>query len=121
MTPPQELDTMQRQENATKTMIAPLEKSDRRLSLPPSPPLHPAPLDTAMPSKSLPQAFPHPPVDEPWTRQDDQILINHVFSSFSDADWSAIVQKLQGRHDAFICRDRWRKLQAAMLDDLDQQ
>ena len=118
MTPPQESDTMQRQENNTTTMIAPLEKSERRFSLPPSPPLHPAPLDTALPSKSLPQAV--PPVHETWTRQDDQILLKHVFSSVSDADWTAIEQKLQGRHRASICRDRWRKLQAAMLGGLDQ-
>ncbi|KAI8581629.1 hypothetical protein K450DRAFT_232217 [Umbelopsis ramanniana AG] len=114
MTPPQESDTMQRQANATATMIAPLEKSERRFSLPPSPPLHPVPLDTALPSKSLPQAF---SVHEPWTKQDDEILLKHVFSSVSDGDWTAIEKKLQGRHRASICRDRWRKLQAAMLDD----
>ncbi|KAG2187072.1 hypothetical protein INT44_003300 [Umbelopsis vinacea] len=110
MTPPQESDTMQRQATTT-TMIAPLEKSERRFSLPPSPPLHPAPLDTALPSKSL------PPTHEPWTRKDDEVLLKHVFSSVSDRNWTAIENKLQGRHRASICRDRWRKLQAAMLDD----
>ncbi|KAH8548755.1 hypothetical protein BGW37DRAFT_445379 [Umbelopsis sp. PMI_123] len=121
MTPPQESYTMQQQEDTITTMIAPLGKSERRLSFPPSPPLHPtAPLDTSISEHSLPQPYSDPHSHERWTRKDDQILLKHVFSSVHDADWHLIEEKLQGRHRASMCRERWIKLQAAMLDGLSE-
>lgn len=125
MTPPQEADTMHHNRDVSPiTMIAPLERGKRSPSLPPSPPLQPASFknDPSVTKSSLPQpAKQRSPTRhyEPWTREDDHILLKHVFSHINDANWAEVGFKLQGRHSAEVCRVRWKKLQTALLQDLD--
>lgn len=129
MTPPQDSVIMQKDNETTTppSMIAPLDHGHRRLSLPPSPPMHPAPLkddDTALMTKAtLPRHAPYIQdicAYETWTSGDDRILLKHVFSSISEANWTDIESKLNGRHRADMCRLRWKKLQESMLQRFDE-
>ena len=57
---------------------------------------------------------------EPWTREDDQMLLKKVFSDLKVANWRNIESQLQGRHKPSLCEQRWKRLQAAMLLGLDE-
>ncbi|KAM3583906.1 hypothetical protein VKS41_003871 [Umbelopsis sp. WA50703] len=115
MTPPQENDKMPPSPTLDQTLIAPLGNGERHVSLPPSPPLHPV-LTSKRPDKHYQdiQGF------EPWTKQDDLVLMKEVFSSIRKDDWRDIELKLDGRHNVSMCLQRWERLQSAMLNGFDE-
>ncbi|KAJ2955765.1 hypothetical protein NQZ79_g8288 [Umbelopsis isabellina] len=115
MTPPQESDKMPPSPTFEQDMVAPLGDDGRRVSLPPSPPLHPM-LSSRRPGKDFQdiQGF------EPWTKQDDLILLKQVFRNIRTDDWRDIEGKLDGRHNASMCQQRWAQLQSAMLKGFDE-
>ncbi|KAG2178021.1 hypothetical protein INT43_003274 [Umbelopsis isabellina] len=115
MTPPHESDKMPPSPTFEQAMVAPLGNDGRRVSLPPSPPLHPV-LSSKRPCKDFQdiQGF------EPWTKQDDLILLKQVFRSIRTDDWQEIDGKLNGRHNATMCQQRWAQLQSAMLKGFDE-
>ncbi|RCI06980.1 hypothetical protein CU098_000970, partial [Rhizopus stolonifer] len=52
---------------------------------------------------------------EPWTHEDDMILLNHVLHHLYAGGWSELEVRFNGRHSARLCYDRWKYLRSLLL------
>ncbi|KAI8340422.1 hypothetical protein BD560DRAFT_412390 [Blakeslea trispora] len=55
---------------------------------------------------------------EPWTHEDDILLLNYVLYSLRGGGWSELEARFNGRHSARLCYDRWRHLKSLLLKNL---
>lgn len=115
MTPPHDSDKLPPSPTFEQAMVAPLENNVRRVSLPLSPPLHPA-----LSSKRTSKDFQDIQGFEPWTKQDDLILMKQVFLKIRTDDWQDNDSRLSSRHNVSMCQQRWAQLQSAMLKGFDE-
>lgn len=82
------------------------------VSLPPSPPLH---------SQHVPRLPPLSKYDqtirgfEEWTHGDDMLLLEHVLERLEETRWKELEAKMEGRHSARLCKERWKYLQSILL------
>ncbi|KAL1934278.1 hypothetical protein VTP01DRAFT_6460 [Rhizomucor pusillus] len=51
----------------------------------------------------------------PWTEDDDRLLLQHVLSRLRGGKWHELEQKLEGRHTADECVERWETLSHILL------
>lgn len=52
---------------------------------------------------------------EPWTMDDDKILMAHVLTRLSGCRWKEAEAKLRGRHSANHCEERWEILRNLLV------
>ncbi|KAH8547953.1 hypothetical protein BGW37DRAFT_531640 [Umbelopsis sp. PMI_123] len=55
------------------------------------------------------------PADTKWSLKDDLILLEHVFQNHK-AQWTVVERKLQKKHTAAVCNERWNCLKNKLLD-----
>ncbi|KAF7727920.1 hypothetical protein EC973_006919 [Apophysomyces ossiformis] len=85
--------------------------------LPPSPPLH-AHGDTSKQNRPPGKYDQTIRGYEVWTHEDDMALLDHVLTHLQGGRWRDLETKLEGRHSARLCSDRWQFLRKHMLKGL---
>ncbi|KAG0165831.1 hypothetical protein DFQ28_008256 [Apophysomyces sp. BC1034] len=85
--------------------------------LPPSPPLH-AQGDTSKQNRPPGKYDQTIRGYEIWTHEDDMALLDHVLTHLQGGRWRDLESKLDGRHSARLCSDRWQFLRKHLLKGL---